>query len=277
MSHLRESILQIPSAEGLLHAVYHRAARESASAIVFCGPFAEEKKCAHRVLVEAARTLAAADLNCLRFDYRGCGDSSGEFQDFTPADWMEDILAAARYMRDDLAMTTLGVLGLRLGATMAIQAAQATETFDFAVLWEPVINGEQYMKMNLRRSLIKAMMTEGDGFVADDVRAEHADTQVLDFDGYRVSQETKEQIAGMDLLQAPPHFVNPALLLNISSREQVTAQFKELADAMTHARPEAVVQEPFWNRIGIVSSQPVTTATALWLAELQAGALSQIS
>ncbi len=273
MSHPRESILQIPSDDALLHAVYRRAAYQSASGIIFCDPFAEEKKCAHRVLVEAARALADADLNCLRFDYRGCGDSSGEFHDFTPDEWREDILATARYMRDELGITILGVLGLRLGATMAILAAQSTELFDFAVLWEPVINGEQYMKMNLRRSLIKAMMTEGDGFDGNGVRSRHADARMLDFDGYRVSQETREQIGRMDLLQASPHFAGPVLLLNISSREQVASQFSELAQAMTHARAEAVVQEPFWNRSGIVSSQPVATATALWLAELQANAL----
>jgi alpha/beta superfamily hydrolase len=274
MSSSGESILQIPSGEDWLHAVYHRAVHESASGIIFCDPFAEEKKCAHRVLVEAARALTGVDLNCLRFDYRGCGDSSGEFHDFTPADWMKDILAVADYMRSELAIATLGVLGLRLGATMAISATQAAEVFDFAVLWEPIINGDQYMKMNLRRSLIKAMMTDGDNFVANDVRRQHTGTQMLDFDGYQVAQETREQIAGMDLFEVASHFTNPVLLLNITSREEVSDQFSELAEAMTHTRAEAVVEEPFWNRIGLVSSQRVTTATALWLAEMRASILN---
>lgn len=38
---------------------------------------------------------------------------------------------------------------------------------------------------------------------------------------------------------------------------------------MDDATVGAVVQEPFWNRIGLASAEQAIEATELWLAELQ--------
>ncbi len=266
---VKERVVEIPSGNNRLHAVYHDGGADAEWGMVFCDPFAEEKKCAHRVLVETARTLAVARLSCLRFDYRGCGDSAGRFEDYGPTEWVEDILAAARYMRQQPGIRTVGALGLRLGATMAMQASELHNIFDFALLWEPVVNGQHYLKLNLRRSLMKAMLTDGDEFAGDEVRKQHDRAEVVDFDGYQVTQATREQIGEIDLLQDQTQFAGPALILNLSSRDQVTNEYRELAEEMANAEAVGIVQEPFWNRIGLVSSESVVEATALWLAELQ--------
>ncbi len=270
MARVKERVVEIAVGGSALHAVYHDGGADSEWGMVFCEPFAEEKKCAHRVLVETARTLAAAKFGCLRFDYRGCGDSPGRFEDYGPTEWVEDITAAAHYMRQQVGVRTVGALGLRLGATLALQAAEVDRLFDFALLWEPVVNGQHYLKLNLRRSLIKAMMTEGDEFASEEVRQQHNEAEVVDFDGYPVTQVTREQIAATDLMENRPQFPGPTLILNLSSREQVANEYRELAEQMPNAEAVGVVQEPFWNRIGLVSSDAVVEATALWLAELQA-------
>ncbi len=269
MVRVKERVVEIPVEDSILHAVYHDGGADAQWGMVFCDPFAEEKKCAHRVLVETARTLAAAKFSCLRFDYRGCGDSPGRFEDYGPTEWVEDIAAAARYMRQQPGIRTVGALGLRLGATMAMQASELDNVFDFALLWEPVVNGQHYLKLNLRRSLIKAMMTDGEQFAGDEVRKQHDQAEVVDFDGYQVTQATRERIAEIDLVENRPQFAGPALILNLSSRDQVANEYRELAEEMANAEAAGVVQEPFWNRIGLVSSKSVVEATALWLAELQ--------
>jgi len=195
--------------------------------------------------------------------------------EYVREEWLEDIAAAAGYMRNETGIATVGALGLRLGATLAMQAAERHGVFDFAVLWEPVVRGTSYLKMNLQRSLIKAMMTEREQFAANSVMQRHAEEEVVDFDGYRVTQETREQIGAVDLLAHPPHFARPTLILNLGSREQASGEYRELAESMENAEARAAVQEPFWNRIGLVSAEAALEETALWLAELQAGALGQ--
>ena len=117
MVRTNESVAVIPGPTPL-HAIVHGCLEgpHPKWGMLFCDPFAEEKKCAHRVMVEAARAFCEADIGCMRFDYRGTGDSPGEFVEATPELWIEDIVAAASYLREVMGVTTLGLLGLRLGA-----------------------------------------------------------------------------------------------------------------------------------------------------------------
>jgi uncharacterized protein len=265
----RETAVEIPGAIAL-HAVVHGCTLTGHPAwgVVFCGPFAEEKKCAHRVLVEAARGFCSADIACLRFDYRGTGDSPGEFAEATPEQWVEDILAATAYLRSAHGVTTVGLLGLRLGGALALRAAATGEGVDFLVLWEPVIDGKQYLAQNLRRSLIKAMLTDEAQFDAGQVRASQGE-EYFDFDGYRVSREMRRQIEEISLLDEGQAFTGPSLVVNVGPREQPSDPLVRLAEQLG-GQAIAVRQEPFWNRIGLVEPGPVVQVTEIWLAEQQA-------
>ncbi|MFP3905246.1 MAG: alpha/beta fold hydrolase [Armatimonadota bacterium] len=270
MSPRTEEIVRIPSDDEFLHGVLHRAGGDSRWALLFAAPFAEEEKCAHRSLVETAWALSSAGISCLRFDYRGCGDSPGEFHDYDLNDWVQDTTEAALFVRERLGEEIhLGVLGLRLGAAIAMQAADLRDVFDYAVLWEPVISGQKYLKMNLRRSLIKAMMTAEEKFEADEIASKHSEGSIVDFDGYAVTQRMREQIERMDLVDDPPEFTGPTLIVHLGPRQQVSPELHKLADGMIKAEVEAVRQEPFWQRIGLTSPAPAIEATELWLAELQ--------
>lgn len=269
MSGTREALAVIPAAAPL-HAVASGCGcgGHPQWGLVFCDPFAEEKKCAHRVLVEAARSFCAANVGSLRFDYRGTGDSPGQFAEATPDQWIEDIVAATRYLRETGGVTTVGLLGLRLGASLAARAIDAGAEADLLILWEPVLDGKQYLTQNLRRSQIKAMLTDEERFDAGKLRAAHSE-DYFDFDGYLISTEMRRQIEAINLLTAPPRFRGPALVVNIGPREQPAEPYVALGEALG-ARTVAVRQEPFWNRIGLSDAAPVVEATEIWLAEQQA-------
>ena len=48
---------------------------------MICNPFGFEEVCAHRSLRHLAGAAAAAGIAALRFDYAGCGNSSGDESD----------------------------------------------------------------------------------------------------------------------------------------------------------------------------------------------------
>ena len=89
------------------------------SALLYCHPFGEEKKCAHRTIVETARALAGKGVASLRFDLRGCGDSQGNFADATFAGWIDDIAAARDEVRRRAPGSPKALLGLRMGGALA--------------------------------------------------------------------------------------------------------------------------------------------------------------
>ena len=100
----------------------------------------------HRALRQLAVGLADAGLPVLRFDYYGCGDSSGEAEQGSITRWVEDVSTAASELRTRSGMSRVCVVGLRLGATLAAFAGSRQEYFDSLVLWEPVINGRSHLE-----------------------------------------------------------------------------------------------------------------------------------
>ena len=115
MSDAREEQILIPSGTGTLSAVLYLPSGTPRGSILFCNPLFEERKSSQRIMVECARTLCSDGLMVLRFDYRGCGDSTGDFEEFTTDDWLCDINIASQYLAKRARTGNPGLLGLRLG------------------------------------------------------------------------------------------------------------------------------------------------------------------
>lgn len=268
---LDERPATIPSNGLSLHAVVHLPSQPTGCALVFCHPFAEEKKCAHRSMVDAARACARAGWAVLRFDMRGCGDSPGSFAAQSLDDWRADIAAALDAATRETGAERVGLLGLRLGATLAAQVAEEHPEVACLVLWEPIVDGARYLQHNLRRSMIKAMVTAHEG--GQDQQAgpratAAADDGTVDFDGYQVSQRMREQIGAIDLRAQPARYAGPVLVVNLTARDEVVGPLAELAAAYPHGQAVAVRQEPLWQRIGVLDASPTIEATLDWLEQL---------
>jgi pimeloyl-ACP methyl ester carboxylesterase len=116
-------------------------------AAVLCNPWGQEYLRAHRTLRQLAALLARAGVHVLRFDYHGTGDSAGEAADANLVDWHGDIEMAVDELRDTTGLERIGLVGLRLGATLAAQvAARRPGEVDRLLLWDPVVTGAEYLE-----------------------------------------------------------------------------------------------------------------------------------
>ncbi len=102
--------------------------------------------------VELGRRLAAADIACLRFDFRGCGESDGRFQDLTTRTLIEDLHAVVSAVASmpGCDATRIGILGSSFGAYTASHEACAIDGLRCLVFWAPVADV---------RSLVDPLMT----------------------------------------------------------------------------------------------------------------------
>ena len=262
-----ESSVQFQSGGCTLRGVVHRPAQEPpAAGILFVHPFAEEKKCSHRVFVEMARAAADAGCAVLRFDFRGCGDSEGLFEEASPDAWRADLRRAFALARESLGAPRMGLLGLRLGAALAAELAEEELELAFLLLWEPVVEGERYLSLTMRRSMMRRKLTEHEGgevLGEEDERDEEA--VEVDFDGYLVPAETQQQIAEIDLLADSKAYPGPTLLLNLSGRSKVAPAFEKLASLYVSGEAQTVRQEPIWSTVGLVDATPTINASLEWL------------
>ncbi len=130
-----------------LYGVYHapEASGRARATVVLCPPIGNEYQRAHRALAQLSARLARSGCAVLRFDWRGTGDSWGGLEEASIAGWVGDACAAGQEARARAGCERLFMVGLRLGASIASQAAASTAV-DGLVVWEPLILGRAFFE-----------------------------------------------------------------------------------------------------------------------------------
>lgn len=114
--------------------------------VVLCYPLGYEQLCSYRACRVLAERLSQSGVPVLRFDYHGTGDSAGsDRQSGRVAAWQESIVAAAAELRRLSGCREICLLGIRIGATLAVSAAAAAGAQGL-LLWAPLPTGKAYLR-----------------------------------------------------------------------------------------------------------------------------------
>jgi len=114
-------------------------------AVLLANPVGHEYVQFHRVYRQLAIMLSDAGFPVLRFDYTGTGDSSGDYPDWSMTRWATDIERAAEEVKRRGPSSRKAVVGLRVGASIALQVAGKSVDLDSLVLWDPIVSGSAYV------------------------------------------------------------------------------------------------------------------------------------
>lgn len=99
----------------------------------------------HRSCQQLAVRLSHVGFHVLRFDFYGCGDSSGDFDQADLREWLDDISLAIGEIQRRCGSVKICLVGLRLGGTLSMMVGAARNDIDCLVLWDPVVNGNAYV------------------------------------------------------------------------------------------------------------------------------------
>lgn len=115
-------------------------------AVVLCHGLASNKCGRYRFYVHLAERLASMGIAALRFDFRGCGDSEGDFSQVTLTSQVEDTCAALAELKNHSKVDTsrLGIFGRSFGGLVALLTAQRTKAFQSAAVCAAVFNGDSW-------------------------------------------------------------------------------------------------------------------------------------
>lgn len=183
----------------LMFGAYHpaRETRDRGVGVVLCYPILNEYLRAHRAFVRLATLLASEGFHVLRFDYFGCGDSYGGAEDASLTQWTENVSTAIDELKNGCDASHICLIGLRMGATLALLAAEGRDDVDSLVLWESIVNGEAYIR-DIQQASLAYEKVEG---IAREAKGRADDQDGLDILGFRVSGLLLEELEKLDLLR----------------------------------------------------------------------------
>jgi exosortase A-associated hydrolase 2 len=272
---MTEALDEIPlffrSGDRALFGVLHQppAGAEGRTAFVFCHPLAEEKLWTHRVFVSYARQLAAAGHPVLRFDTTGNGDSEGNFSDLSMTILCDDVRAAIAEVRRRTGATAVSLLGLRLGATVALKVADEVPDIRHLLLWAPVVEGEKYLQELLRVNLLTQMATykeirqERPALVA-----EMQEGRTVNVDGYEMAWPLYSTVSEYKPDAGPHAFAGPVLIVQIDRQPRPAPDLTRLAQSYAGATVTFAQEEAFWKEIArfYQRAENLFAVTTDWLA-----------
>lgn len=126
---------------GILHIPDELKSGEKAPGIVMFHGFTGNKTEAHRLFVHLARNLCDSGFVVLRFDFRGSGDSDGEFEDMTVPEEESDAREALSFLVEQrwVDREKVGILGLSMGGRVASILASKDKRVRFVILFSPAL------------------------------------------------------------------------------------------------------------------------------------------
>ena len=242
-----------------LYGVFHPATgtTQKKEGVLLCPPFGQEYMRSHRAFRQLALLLSKKGYAVMRFDYRGTGDSSGDIEDVSAEEWLDNIKTAAEELKETAFVTTIHIVGLRLGAILASSASVNIE-IDKLVLWDALSSGLAYDK-----ELQVEMKKDG-----DDAAFNHIDTHgTLHFNGFPLVKTVRDGLQQLDLLTSPP---KAEKILQIVSKE--TRCSRAINDAWSSKTNYTYTHAPApgnWNYVddfgGILLPQPVIQSIVNWI------------
>ncbi len=194
--------------------------------VVLCPPIGTDRTRSDRAYRHLAERLADAGFPCLRFDLFGTGDSGGD--ESAPGllrAWLDDVGLAVEELRARSGATTVSLVGLRLGATLAMVHAAECGDVDSLVLWSPYVSGAAFVSEVTK---LHKLYLRIDPELADAVPTQRDGQEAL---GMRLPRTLIEELSQIDLLKTVGRPARRTLFIdggNVQGRDVLMARLEEL-------------------------------------------------
>ncbi len=205
-----------------------QASSIKATGVVLCYPMGQEYIWMHRAYRQLAALFSRAGFHVLRFDYYGCGDSGGESHEGDIAQWLDDISTAIEEVKDSSGVTKVTLAGFRLGATLSLLAGKDRNDVDSLALWDPVVDGSDYIKE------LVAMHESWAENNLPDPQQSYENNGDLEIIGFPLTSRLQSGLQKINLLNIKKQIVNQICLVE-SGKETTNGQLRDHLNSLTQA------------------------------------------
>ena len=241
-----------------------------------------------RMIVGYARELARAGYPTLRFDFRGSGQSDGEFEDFTLSRGAEDLQAAVDLLVERTGVEHVLLIGWRLAGTLCMRVAARDARVEQLALWDPLPDPNASLRAVFRRARASLLAmgrsmddpgspsSFGDGATTVGIMRPEGDR--IDAGGYIIGKPFLDELKVWDTKPDVAAFRGRVLILQMirdwMGGEGLHRNLVRLDEAYRAAGAESLAQEVMevhpaeWFKQP--DYEPVWSATSAWLGVMPA-------
>jgi hypothetical protein len=223
--------------------------------VIFCHGFSGDKVESHFIFVETARALERRGIASLRFDFRGSGESDGEFVDMTPGSEIADARRALDVLAEqpETDAARLAVLGLSLGGLVAACAAARDGAVSGLVLWSAVADlAEVFEERHESAPERKALQRQG----------------YYDYGAHRIGEGFVESVRRVDPLEELASWGGPALLVHGSEDGSVPVEHAGRYErALSGETTVHIIEGADHTYAGVAWEREAIEVTRDWLVE----------
>ncbi len=255
--------------------LFHAPVAPFRAAVLFLHAFGEEMNKSRRMAALAARALAAAGFAVLQIDLLGCGDSSGDIDQASWDDWVDDVVLGATWLQQRYP-GPLWLWGQRAGCLLAAQAAPRLAGVKHFLFWQPQGSGKQTLQQFLRLKMASQMQHGAGKGVTESLHADLAQGRAVEVAGYRITPALALGLAAASLQRPSAAAADSRLVwLEVTSRVPA-ALLPASAPVLAHwheagyrVSSQAVAGAPFWQTVEIEDAPELVTATVQHLLQSQ--------
>ncbi|MEI8366075.1 MAG: alpha/beta fold hydrolase [Parachlamydiaceae bacterium] len=145
----RESVVLVNQGQDIF-GIFHRPTMPSPyPTVLICHGLAGDKCGKNRAYVNISEQFSRYGIASFRFDFRGSGDSEGDFSEATLESEVSDVSVALEYLRQrpDVDGNRIGIFGRSIGGAVSIIAAAQDTHIKSMVIWAPVYDGSQWQSL----------------------------------------------------------------------------------------------------------------------------------
>lgn len=233
--------------KGVLH-VPEQSNNKKLPLVIICHGFISSKVGQHRIFVKTARELCRVGFAVLRFDYSGCGESTGEYRDITLTRHIEEtievIAFAVRHPNIDPDQIVL--LGHSLGGGIAASVAGIDKRIKKLILWSPV--ARPFMDIV--------------GIVGEELYKECLEKHVVNYQGFEVGLDFFDSLAKTHPLEIVKEFHGNVLVVHGTGDVETPVENAYMYGLALYKRSQAV------NDVRVIDGADHTYNSPVWEREL---------
>lgn len=231
--------------------------------IVLCYPTDDEYIYSHRAFRQLAVRLANAGFPVLRFDYYGCGDSSGEFVDADIHRWQDDISKAIEELKVRSGTTSICLIGRRLGGTLSMLTGIERDDVESIVLWDVILKGKAYVS-----ELISRHKSFENIHVKSPQYPPQIDNGSSEFLGFTYGNPLLDGLNSLDLLKIERRSANRILFIESNERPTEASLMQHFEDIGTQIDYQHVYVPTFSDADGLKTLVPneILRAIVTWIS-----------